>query len=174
MQRLKKSMEELDRVSSIDFKKLPKKPFIIVLDNVRSAHNVGSIFRTCDAFLIEKIFLCGITPVPPHAEIHKTALGATEHVEWEYIAETETIIRKLKNEGYAIISIEQVHHSTPLSEVVLSYDEKAVFIFGHEVYGVEQKIIDLSDLCIEVPQRGTKHSLNVSVCAGIVLYNLVN
>ncbi len=174
MQRPKKSMDELDRISSEEFKMLPKKPIIVLLDNVRSAHNVGSIFRTCDAFLVEKIYLCGITPTPPHPEIHKTALGATDHVKWEHVEESLCIAEQLKNEGYTILSVEQVHLSTPLSEIDISNHKKSVLIFGHEVYGVDQKLIDISDICIEIPQRGTKHSLNVSVCAGIVLYQLVN
>jgi len=171
MQRQKKTMEELDRVSGAEYKKLKKKPLLVVLDNVRSAHNVGSVFRTCDAFLIEKIYLCGITPVPPNPEIHKTALGATESVEWEYAENADLLIQDLKASGHLMYSVEQTHKSIPLSETPVFKTNKCVLVFGHEVYGVSQSIVNQSDICIEIPQSGTKHSLNISVCAGIVLYH---
>jgi tRNA G18 (ribose-2'-O)-methylase SpoU len=173
MHRQKKTMEELDRISSSDFIKLPKNPLIIVLDNVRSAHNVGSVFRTGDAFLIERLYLCGITPQPPNNEIHKTALGATETVEWEYADNTLSLIESLKAQGFITIAVEQTHHSVLLHEFRGEFNRKTVLIFGHEVYGIEQNVIDLCDVCLEIPQMGTKHSLNVSVCAGIVLYHLL-
>ena len=171
MLRLKKTMDELGRVSPEEFRKLKKKPVVVILDNVRSAHNVGSVFRTCDAFLAEKVFLCGITPIPPNSEIQKTALGATEHVEWEYFSKTSDIISDLKNNRYKIYSVEQAHNSIHLSDIELENNSKTALIFGNEVYGIDQEIIDISDFCIEIPQMGTKHSLNVSVCAGIIIHH---
>jgi 23S rRNA (guanosine2251-2'-O)-methyltransferase len=173
MHRQKKTMEELDRISSSDFKKLSRNPLILVLDNVRSAHNVGSVFRTGDAFLIEKLYLCGITPQPPNNEIHKTALGATESVEWEYAENTESLIKSFKAHGFMTIAVEQTHQSVPLHEFKADADRKTVLIFGHEVYGIDQKVINLCDASLEIPQMGTKHSLNVSVCAGIVIYHIL-
>lgn len=170
--RQKKSMEELERVDSEGFKKLEKMPVTVVLDNIRSSHNVGSFFRTCDAFLVEKLILCGITPIPPNPEIHKTALGATETVEWEYFNNTEEAVNKLKTRSYTICSIEQAHGSINIRELEAKKNEKLAIIFGHEVYGVDQNIINNSDYCIEIEQRGTKHSLNVSVCGGIILHEL--
>ncbi len=171
MIRLKKTMEELNRITSDEYKKQQKNSVIVILDNVRSAHNVGSIFRTCDAFLVEKMYLCGITPTPPNAEIHKTALGATEHVEWIYQPETSVVMNSLKESGYKIFSVEQTHNSVLLPEINIRGISKAALIFGNEVYGIGQEIINISDCCIEIPQMGTKHSLNVSVCAGIVIYH---
>lgn len=166
----KKTMAELDRVSCDQYKKLPKNPVIVILDNVRSAHNVGSVFRTCDAFLIQKLYLCGITPTPPNPEIHKTALGATDSVEWEYYEDVMEIVKKLKNEGVFIYSVEQAHNSIDLENLLIDKNQKCAVIFGHEVYGVHQQILEISDCCIEIAQSGTKHSLNISVSAGIVLY----
>jgi 23S rRNA (guanosine2251-2'-O)-methyltransferase len=168
---LKKTMDELDRVSSEKYKTLRKNPVIVVLDNVRSAHNVGSVFRTCDAFLVEKVYLCGITPVPPLPEIHKTALGASEHVEWEYQHDTIQLIKKLKNSDCNIYAVEQTHGSIMLSDVHQSDGKTSVLLFGNEVYGIEQKVLDICHETIEIPQMGTKHSLNVSVCAGIAIYH---
>ncbi|MFV0305871.1 MAG: RNA methyltransferase [Moheibacter sp.] len=168
MRKLK--LEELGRISIEEFKEVTKIPIIVVLDNIRSMHNIGAIFRTSDAFLIEKIYLCGITAVPPHKEIRKTALGATESVEWEYIKEINELIPRLKSQDYKVLSIEQTEGSTSLSEFEIKSDKKYAIILGNEVEGVQQEVINQSDICLEIPQSGTKHSLNVSVCAGIVLW----
>jgi len=164
--------EELDRLTVEDFKKVEKIPFTIVLDNVRSLHNIGSVFRTADAFRLEAIYLCGITATPPHREIHKTALGATESVFWEYREETIEAIRELKEKGYLIYSVEQTEGAVLLDQVQLSDKQKYALVFGHEIRGVDQQVVDLSDQCIEIPQYGTKHSLNISVAAGIVIWEL--
>jgi tRNA G18 (ribose-2'-O)-methylase SpoU len=163
---------ELGRLSVQEFKETKKIPCIVVLDNVRSLNNIGSVFRTSDGFLIEAIYLCGITATPPHRDIHKTALGATETVSWQYFLETEQAIQKLKNEGYKIFSVEQVENSMPLEKFQETNVEKIAMVFGHEVKGVSQEIINMSDVCLEIPQYGTKHSLNISVCAGIVLWEV--
>lgn len=168
MKKLK--LEELGRISVEEFKETKKIPVVVILDDVRSAYNVGSIFRTADAFLIQKIYLCGITGTPPNKEIRKTALGADESVEWEYVKAINPLIRELKSDHYKIISIEQTDSSISLPEFKIDPDEKYVLIFGNEVEGVNQKVVDLSDYCIEIPQQGTKHSLNVSVCAGILMW----
>ncbi len=168
----KKSMQELDRMTVEQFKTSRKVPLIVILDNVRSAHNVGSIFRTCDAFRVEEIILCGITPTPPDNEIRKTALGATESVAWRYESKTIDAINTLKKEGYLIISVEQAKNSVFLQDYTIK-DSKLALVFGHEVYGVDEEIIQVSDVCLELEQFGTKHSLNVSVCAGIALYSLL-
>jgi tRNA G18 (ribose-2'-O)-methylase SpoU len=165
--------EELGRLNIEDFKNSEKFHFVVVLDNIRSMNNVGSIFRTADAFRCEKIFLCGITPKPPHRDIQKTALGATESVEWQYADTTEEIITQLKKQNYTIISVEQVENSVKLNEFTPEKNKKYAFIFGHEVSGVAQKIVDLSDFCIEIPQFGTKHSLNISVSAGIIMWDYI-
>jgi tRNA G18 (ribose-2'-O)-methylase SpoU len=164
--------EELDRLSVEDFKKVEKIPFTIVLDNVRSLHNIGSVFRTADAFRLEGICLCGITATPPHREIHKTALGATESVFWEYKEKTTEAIMELKEKGYQIYSVEQTEGAILLDQVKLSAKQKYALVFGHEIRGVDQQVVDLSDQCIEIPQYGTKHSLNISVAAGIVIWEL--
>ena len=164
--------EELDRLSVEDFKKVVKIPFTIVLDNVRSLHNIGSVFRTADAFRLEGIYLCGITATPPHREIHKTALGATESVIWEYRKKTTEAIRELRDKGYVIYSVEQAEGAVMLDQVKLSAKQKYALVFGHEIRGVDQQVVDLSDRCIEIPQYGTKHSLNISVAAGIVIWEL--
>ncbi len=169
----KLKMSELNRKSVIEFQNAEKFPFVVVLDNVRSLNNVGSAFRTCDAFLIDKIFLCGITGKPPNAEIHKTALGAEDSVKWEYFANTLEAVTFLKNEGYKIIALEQTENSTSLSEYKIEKNEKFALIFGNEVKGVEQEIINFCDECIEIPQFGTKHSLNISVSVGIVLWEMI-
>jgi 23S rRNA (guanosine2251-2'-O)-methyltransferase len=166
----KLAIEELNRISIEEFKTVGKIPVSVILDNVRSLNNIGSIFRTCDAFRVEKLFLCGITACPPHKDIHKTALGATESVDWAYFDETLNIINKLKSEGYLIFSAEQAEGSTNLQCMKLLPDKKYAIVFGHEVRGVEQAVIDMSDSCVEIPQLGTKHSLNVAVSAGIVLW----
>ncbi len=165
-------MDELNRLSPEEFKQAKKAPIVVVLDNVRSMHNVGSIFRTSDAFAIEKLFLCGITARPPHRDIEKAALGATESVDWEYAENTLALITKLKSEGYTILSIEQAEHSISLENYKVSATEKYAIIFGNEVEGVAQEVISTSNACIEIPQFGTKHSFNVSVTAAIVLWQL--
>lgn len=165
-------MEELGRLSVDAFRKTDKMPVTVVLDNVRSMHNVGSIFRTSDAFLIEKIILCGYTPRPPHRDINKTALGATETVAWEYVVETTTAILELKRRGYWIAAIEQASESIMLPEIELPENRPVCVVFGNEVDGIDDDVLALCDAAIEIPQMGMKHSLNVSVAAGIVLYEL--
>lgn len=167
----KLSMDELNRLSVDAFKQSKKTPIIVVLDNVRSLHNVGSFFRTADAFQIEKIYLCGITGTPPNREIHKTALGATESVEWEYAKAALDFLPALKAAGYAILSIEQTNKSIALQEFTVDKNGKYVLIFGNEVYGVSEEVIQYCDQAIEVPQFGTKHSFNVSVTGGILLWD---
>ena len=169
MRKLKNS--ELERISVENFKSFEKTPIVVVLDNVRSALNVGSSFRTSDAFRVEKIYLCGITATPPNKEIRKSALGATESVEWEKVEDTESVIKKLKSDGYHICAIEQTEKSTMLNNFILPKKSIAV-VFGHEVNGVQQSVIDLCNQCIEIPQIGTKHSLNISVSVGIVIWEL--
>lgn len=164
--------KELNRLNLEEFKNKKKVPIVIVLDNVRSAHNVGSVFRTSDAFLIEKIMLCGICPIPPKNEIRKTALGATESVDWEYVKDTTECIKKLKENGYTIISIEQADNSTELNDYLVGKFHKIALVFGNEVNGVSDNIINMSNDVIEIPQHGTKHSFNVSVSVGIVLWDL--
>jgi len=164
--------KELERKSIADFKEAKKTPIIIILDDIRSLHNIGSVFRTSDAFLIEKIYLCGITAIPPNKEIHKTALGATETVIWEYQEDVLSVIEKLKNETIAVYAIEQVENATFLQNFKVEKEKKYALVFGNEVYGVNQKAIELCDGTIEIPQLGTKHSLNISVSAGIVVWDL--
>ena len=168
----KRTMEELNRKSVEDFKESDKQKMVVVLDNVRSMHNVGSIFRTSDAFLIEKIWLCGFTPRPPHRDIQKTALGATETVAWAYQQEIIDRLLTLKEEGYTLIAVEQAAGSMELPNWQADKNQKLAVIFGNEVEGVQDKVMDVCDAAIEIPQMGTKHSLNVSVAAGIVLYKL--
>ena len=163
---------ELGRLNTEEFKASDKTPAVVVLDNVRSQHNVGSAFRTCDAFRVERLCLCGICAVPPTAEIHKSALGAEFSVDWEYFEQTVDAVKKLKEEGYVIVSVEQTENSTMLQDFHCEEGRKYAFVFGNEVKGVQQEVVDASDLCLEIPQYGTKHSLNVSVTAGIVMYNL--
>jgi tRNA G18 (ribose-2'-O)-methylase SpoU len=170
MRKLKNS--ELNRLSVDDFKKTNKTPITVVLDNIRSLNNIGSVFRTSDAFLIEKIYLCGITAKPPHKDIHKTALGATESVQWEYFKNTLDVIQELKKDGYIILSIEQTEMAVMLQDFEIETNKKYAVIFGHEVKGVQQEVVNLSDYAVEIPQYGTKHSFNISVSAGIVLWEL--
>ena len=170
MRKLKNS--ELNRLSVEEFKKIEKTPIVVVLDNIRSLNNIGSVFRTSDAFLIEKILLCGITATPPNKDIHKTALGATESVSWEYYKNTKDAVEVLKENNYKIISIEQTEKAVLLQNFTPDLTEKYAIIFGNEVKGVEQEIVSMSDYCIEIPQYGTKHSFNISVSAGIVLWEL--
>ncbi|MBI9060392.1 MAG: RNA methyltransferase [Marinilabiliaceae bacterium] len=164
--------KELNRLTVDEFKTTDKTPLTVILDNVRSLNNVGSVFRTSDALLVEKIILCGITATPPHNEIRKTALGAEETVEWEYFEKTEDAVTQLKQQDYTICSIEQVENSTSLLNFEPSKEKKYAIILGNEVKGVQQEVINMSDVCIEIPQFGTKHSFNVSVTAGIVLWEL--
>lgn len=166
--------EELNRLDVEAFKKAEKHPVIILLDNIRSRNNVGSVFRTADAFLIEKIILGGITPIPPHRDIYKTALGATNSVQWEHTNDLIDTLINLQKEGYHILAIEQVEGAITLQKFNLPAKEKAVLIFGSEVGGVQQAIVDIADNCIEIPQFGTKHSLNISVSVGVVLWHLLS
>ncbi|MFO0323037.1 MAG: RNA methyltransferase [Bacteroidota bacterium] len=168
----KLSMNELGRMSSEEFKSAQKKPIIIVLDHVRSLNNVGSAFRTADAFLIEAIYLCGVTGIPPNKEIEKTALGASETVNWKYFKTTAEAITELKNKNYFLVAVEQTKQAIMLDQFEIPKKETA-FVFGNEVYGVEQNIIEECDACIEIPQFGSKHSLNISVCIGIVLWEAI-
>lgn len=164
--------EELKRPDTETFKNLEKLPVCLVLDNVRSLYNVGSVFRTSDAFLIEKIYLCGITGTPPHKEIRKTALGADQTVDWVYFSNTVDAIAELRSKDCKILSIEQAENAIPLHQLQLQPTQKIALIFGHEVQGVSQEIVNLSDQVIEIPQLGTKHSLNVSVSAGLVVWEV--
>ncbi len=166
----KLDVNELNRIDAEEFKKVEKIPVIIILDNIRSLNNIGSVFRTSDAFRVQAIYLCGITAKPPHRDINKTALGATESVVWKYYKSTLDAINELKKEGFLIISLEQVENGKNILNYQIDQNRKYALIFGHEVKGVQQEAIDNSDDCLEIPQYGTKHSLNISVCAGIVLW----
>jgi tRNA G18 (ribose-2'-O)-methylase SpoU len=168
----KLSNPELNRKSVDDFRASPKSPFILVLDNVRSMNNVGSVFRTADAFIIEALWLCGITATPPHREIQKTALGATESVAWRYFSTTVEAVKELKEKGYVIVSVEQAVGAVSLDSYAPAAGEKYALVFGHEITGVSEEVVAMSDACIEIPQYGTKHSFNVAVSAGIVLWEL--
>lgn len=162
--------EELLRPTAEEFAQMKRIPLVVVLDNVRSAHNIGAFFRTGDAFAVEKIALCGITATPPSREIHKSALGAELTVKWEYFATTEECVTKLKEEGYHILAIEQVEGAVMLDELEVATDKQYALVFGNEVMGVEQEVVDMCDGAIEIPQIGTKHSLNVSVAGGVTLW----
>ena len=164
--------EELNRISANEFKHAEKMQVVIVLDNIRSLNNIGSVFRTADAFRVEKIYLCGITGIPPHREIHKTALGATESVEWEHVNRTREAVLILKDSGYRIIAIEQMDKSIFLQDFKILPNEKLALIFGNEIVGISDEIIEDIDNCLEIPQFGTKHSFNIAVSAGIVLWHL--
>lgn len=168
----KLSMDELGRKTVQEFKEAVKTPVIAVLDNIRSMHNVGSVFRTADAFLLEGICLCGYTPQPPHRDIHKTALGATETVDWIHFATTLEAVQQLKKGGYKVFAVEQAEGSISLEKFNLQQDEKLAVIFGNEVGGVNNEVLKISDGCIEIPQLGMKHSLNISVAAGIIFWKL--
>jgi 23S rRNA (guanosine2251-2'-O)-methyltransferase len=165
-------MDELQRKNKTEFQQAEKRPVIILLENIRSMHNVGSVFRTADAFLTEAIYLCGYSPRPPHRDIHKTALGATETVEWRYFERSLDAVKSLKKEGYRIAGVEQTAGSTPLQQFKLRAGDKMVLIFGNEVEGVSEEVLACCDVCLEIPQSGMKHSLNVSVAAGLVLWEL--
>lgn len=170
----KLKITEMNRLTVEEFKKADKLPLVVVLDEVRSLHNIGAVFRTSDAFLVNKIYLCGITATPPNAEMHKTALGAENTVDWKYFKNTEDAVNELHNDGYTVLSIEQCDGSTMLDNLVLDENKKYAIIMGNEVKGVKQEIVDMCDGCIEIPQYGTKHSLNVSVTAGIILWEFAN
>lgn len=168
MRKLK--ITELNRLTTEEFKQQDKIPLVVVLDNVRSLHNVGSVFRTSDAFLVETVYLCGITSTPPHAEIHKTALGAEDSVDWKYFEDCHEAINSLKKDNFIVYAIEQAEGSVMLPELSLDSNKKYAVVLGNEVKGVQQSVIDMCDGCIEIPQFGTKHSLNVSVTAGIIIW----
>lgn len=171
MRKLKNS--ELDRLSVDEYKEIVKTPITVVLDNIRSCNNIGSVFRTSDALLIEKVILCGITATPPNKDIHKTALDAEKSVPWVYFEETENAVKRLKESGYRVFAVEQVENSISLPDFEPDKNQKLALVFGNEVKGVQQSVIDMCDGAIEIPQYGTKHSFNISVSAGIVLWDLV-
>jgi len=165
---------ELDRLSVDEYKEVAKTPITVVLDNIRSCNNIGSVFRTSDALLIEKVVLCGITATPPNKDIHKTALDAEKSVPWEYFEETEAAILQLKEKGYRVFAVEQVENSIMLPDFTPEKNQKLALVFGNEVKGVQQSVVNICDGAIEIPQYGTKHSFNISVSAGIVLWDLTN
>lgn len=167
-------MDELGRISADDYQQIEKTPITVILDNVRSCNNIGSVFRTSDALLIEKVVLCGITATPPNKEIHKTALDAEKSVPWNYYEETEEAVKMLKEQGYQVFAVEQVVNSIMLPEFEPGENARLALVFGNEVKGVQQSVIDLCDGAIEIPQYGTKHSFNISVSVGIVLWDLVS
>ena len=169
---VKKTMEELDRKSPSDAVTQPKNPIIIIMDDIRSMHNVGSVFRTADAFAISNIYLCGYTPTPPHRDIHKTALGATETVSWKHFANTKEAVMAAREQGHKVFAIEQAHDSTALNHFNWQ-SEQIALVFGNEVNGVNEEVLSIVDGVIEIPQWGAKHSLNISVSAGVVLWELV-
>jgi 23S rRNA (guanosine2251-2'-O)-methyltransferase len=170
----KLQMEELNRLSVEDFKETNKNNFCIILDDVRSMNNVGSAFRTADAFLVEKIYLCGITATPPHREIEKTALGSTESVAWEYHENIIDLVKQLQADNYIVLAVEQVENSLKLNNFEPKTNQKYAFVFGNEVFGVNQSIVEMANTCLEIPQFGTKHSLNISVTVGIICWDFVS
>lgn len=172
MRKLK--LDELNRLSVEEFQNSAKSNFCLILDDIRSMNNVGSAFRTADAFLAEKVYLCGITGTPPHREIEKTALGATESVNWEYVADAMTLITELQNNSWLVVAVEQVENSTKLNEFEPIPDQKYAFVFGNEVFGVNENIVNAANICLEIPQFGTKHSLNISVSLGIICWDFVS
>jgi len=172
MKNRKLKNSELDRINPEEYKASEKTPLIIILDNIRSLNNIGSVFRTADAFLVRKIYLCGITAKPPHKDIQKTALGATESVDWEYAENTLDVVSKLKQEGIFVASIEQAELSVNLNDFSVQSNLTYAVVFGNEVKGVQQKVVSASDAVIEIPQFGTKHSLNISVSVGVVVWDL--
>lgn len=172
MEHRKLKITELNRISAEEFKKADKLPLVVILDNVRSLHNIGSVFRTSDAFRVECIYLCGITATPPHPEMHKTALGAEFTVDWKYVNNAVEAVDNLRREGYVVFSVEQAENSIMLEDMRLEQGKRYAVVLGNEVKGVQQEVIDHSDGCVEIPQYGTKHSLNVSVTAGIVIWDL--
>ncbi|HSP40145.1 MAG TPA: RNA methyltransferase [Gillisia sp.] len=172
MEKRKLANSELDRKSVSEFKEAPKTPLIVILDNVRSLNNIGSVFRTCDAFLIQKVYLCGITATPPHKDIHKTALGATETVAWEYAEHTLDIVKRLQQENIKVFAIEQAENAVMLQNFFPESQGTCAVIFGNEVKGVKQEVVNASNGVIEIPQLGSKHSLNIAVSAGVVLWDI--
>ena len=172
MKNRKLKLQELGRITVEEYKEAEKTPIIIVLDNIRSLNNIGTVFRSSDAFRIEKIYLCGITAQPPHRDIHKTALGSTESVAWEYVEDTVELVEKLKVDNVITLSIEQAENSVKLDEFTPIKNQKYAIIMGNEVDGVQQSVINVTDHVLEIPQIGTKHSLNISVCTGVVLWDL--
>ncbi len=169
----KLEMSELNRLSVEEFKEAEKQPFCLILDDIRSMNNVGSVFRTADAFGAEKIYLCGITATPPHRDIEKTALGATESVDWEYAQNTAELIKKLQSESWIVMAVEQVENSMKLNEFKVESDKKYAFVFGNEVFGVNDEVVKNANFCLEIPQFGTKHSLNIAVTVGIICWDFV-
>lgn len=167
----KLSNNELERLDVEQFKEAEKTPLIVILDNIRSLNNIGSVFRSCDAFLIEKVYLCGITATPPHKDIHKTALGATESVAWEYAKSTLEVVERLRQEGVITVAVEQAQGAIPLQEMALEGHQRYAMVFGNEVKGVSQEVVSACEWVVEIPQMGTKHSLNIAVSAGIVLWD---
>ncbi|RGR88283.1 RNA methyltransferase [Phocaeicola plebeius] len=170
----KLKITEMNRLTVEEFKEVDKLPLVVVLDEVRSLHNIGAVFRTSDAFLVNCIYLCGITATPPHPEMHKTALGAEYTVDWKYFKRTQDAVNELHNDGYSVLAIEQCAGSTLLDELVLEKGRKYAIVLGNEVKGVQQEVVDMCDGCIEIPQFGTKHSLNVSVTAGIMIWEFAH
>ena len=166
----KLKVTEMNRLTVEEFKEARKLPLVVVLDDVRSLHNIGAVFRTSDAFLVDCIYLCGITATPPHPEMHKTALGAEYTVDWKYFKDTEEAVNELHAKGYTVFAIEQCEGSTMLDKLTLEPDKKYAVVLGNEVKGVKQEVVNRCDGCIEIPQFGTKHSLNVSVTAGIIIW----
>jgi 23S rRNA (guanosine2251-2'-O)-methyltransferase len=167
-------MDELNRLSAEEFKETDKFPYILILDDIRSMNNIGSVFRTADAFKVEKIYLCGITATPPHREIQKTALGADETVAWEHVQDVLTLVQDLQKNGYKVAAVEQVEKSVSLLDFQPQKHEKYAFVFGNEVFGVNQSVVEQADFCLEIPQYGTKHSLNISVTAGVVAWDFIS
>ena len=171
MEHRKLKITELNRISAEEFKKANKLPLVVILDNVRSLHNIGSVFRTSDAFRVECIYLCGITATPPHPEMHKTALGAEFTVDWKYVNNAVEAVDNLRQEGYVVFSVEQAENSIMLENIQLEQGKRYAVVLGNEVKGVQQCVVDNCDMCIEIPQYGTKHSLNVSVTTGIIIWD---
>lgn len=172
MEKRKLKNSELERKTVEEFRDAEKTPLIVILDNVRSLNNIGSVFRTCDAFLIKKVYLCGITATPPHKDIHKTALGATETVTWEFNANTGEVVRELQHEGIEVFAVEQAENAIMLQEFSPSSEKTIAVIFGNEVKGVQQEVVDACNGVIEIPQHGSKHSLNIAVSAGIIIWDI--
>ncbi len=167
-------MDELNRLSVEEFKESDKFPYILILDDIRSMNNIGSVFRTADAFKVEKIYLCGITATPPHREIQKTALGADETIAWEYVQDVLTLVKDLQKNNYKVAAVEQVEKSISLLDFQPQKGKKYAFVFGNEVFGVNQAVVEQADFCLEIPQYGTKHSLNISVTAGVVAWDFIS
>jgi 23S rRNA (guanosine2251-2'-O)-methyltransferase len=170
----KLEMSELNRLSIEEFKETEKQSFCLILDDIRSMNNVGSVFRTADAFAVEKIYLCGITATPPHRDIEKTALGATKSVAWSYVEDVIELVKNLQNDGWIVLAVEQVENSLKLNEFKPETNKKYAFVFGNEVFGVNENIVKNADYCLEIPQFGTKHSLNIAVTAGIICWDFVS